>query len=139
MGHRDSRLLAVHILVLLTDRAEPISSYFLQAATGASASRIRQVMVGLREAGLVESRLGPGGGARLARPAPAITLAEVYGVVTLPAPTTGFNMALAAALEPARAALNAVTIDQLARAAIRCSAKLAISARKARRALSGAP
>lgn len=53
-------------------------------ALGFSQAHLVKVMQALARAGLVESRRGPAGGTRLARPAAAIGLLEIYEAVAGP-------------------------------------------------------
>ncbi|WP_308817542.1 RrF2 family transcriptional regulator [Pseudonocardia alni] len=55
-----------------------VSSGRLAEALGTNASVVRKLLVPLGVHGLVESSRGRSGGARLARPAGEITLAEIY-------------------------------------------------------------
>lgn len=71
--------IGVHILTALAFRKEEVvPSDALAASVNTSAAFIRQVLMQLRRAGLVRSRLGKGGGTLLARPANGIRLDEVY-------------------------------------------------------------
>lgn len=71
--------IGVHILTVLAYReGEVVPSNALAASVNTSAAFIRQVLMQLRRAGLVRSRLGKGGGTLLARPANRIRLDEVY-------------------------------------------------------------
>lgn len=78
--------IGVHILTVLAFRKdEVVSSDVLAASVNTSAAFIRQVLMQLRKAGLVRSRLGKGGGTLLARPAKSIRLDEVYRATSAPA------------------------------------------------------
>jgi Rrf2 family protein len=71
--------LGTHILVALAYNAgEPVRSAELATSVNTNATFIRQVLMQLRRAGLVRSRMGTGGGTLLARPADRIRLDEVY-------------------------------------------------------------
>lgn len=75
---------AVHMLAFLgvaAERAEPATSDVIAWSVNTHPVVIRRDLAALREAGLVASRAGPGGGWRLARPADQITLRDVYGAV----------------------------------------------------------
>lgn len=61
--------------------ARPVRIAEIAAAEGISQCFLEQLFGQLRRAGLVASARGPGGGYRLARPAAAITVAEVLGAV----------------------------------------------------------
>jgi Rrf2 family protein len=71
--------IGVHILTALAFRdGKAVPSEDLAASVRTNAAFIRQVLVQLRRAGFVESRLGKGGGTVLARAAGSIRLDEVY-------------------------------------------------------------
>lgn len=75
--------LALHVLISLAlHRGEPVPSGKLAASVNTNPAFLRQLIGELREAGLVETRLGKGGGALLARPASAITLYDIYRATT---------------------------------------------------------
>ena len=80
---RDSKLsVALHILTHLAivgDR--PIISDVMAAHLGTNPVVVRRSLAGLREAGIVTSIKGHGGGWTLARPATSISLGEVYAVL----------------------------------------------------------
>lgn len=68
-----------HVMsVLALHRAEPCSSEMLSRTVNTNAVVIRRLLLDLKEAGLIETQRGPGGGARLARPANEITLAQIF-------------------------------------------------------------
>jgi DNA-binding IscR family transcriptional regulator len=76
---RDERLSAsLHALLHLAVRAQPITSEELADCLGTHAVVVRRTMGALREAGLVRSERGHGGGWTLARPLGAVTLRDVY-------------------------------------------------------------
>ena len=77
---RDSKLFAaLHILTHLAVTPErPLTSDELAGCLQTHPVVIRRALAGLREAGIVTSTKGHGGGWSLARPAAAITLGEVY-------------------------------------------------------------
>ncbi len=78
--------LALHILIALAlHRGEPVPSATLAASVNTNPAFLRQLIGALRQAGLVETRLGKGGGALLARPAAAISLYDIYRA-TCPGP-----------------------------------------------------
>ena len=71
--------MAVHVLVALAFRAgELIGSDELAKTVGTNASFLRGLIGRLKDAGLVDTQLGKGGGTRLTRPASEITLGDVY-------------------------------------------------------------
>jgi Rrf2 family protein len=58
-----------------------VTSDELAASINTHPALVRRMLSMLREAGLVETQLGPGGGARLARPPERISLLEVYQAI----------------------------------------------------------
>jgi Rrf2 family protein len=75
-------IVAVHILTLLEQsRGEPVTSEYIAGSVNTNPAVIRRLLSRLARAGLVCSRLGSGGGARLSRTASGITLLEVYRAV----------------------------------------------------------
>lgn len=88
--------LAVHILTSLAYAQDRVlSSATLAQTTGANPSFLRRIVGHLKEAGLVDTRLGSGGGILLAQRPSAITLRDVYRAVeTDPAvPSHGYDPA----------------------------------------------
>lgn len=70
---------AVHILVILAfHKGKPVSSGQIAKSVNTSAAVIRQIMMRLKEAGLVDAVLGKGGGSILAKDASSISLLDVY-------------------------------------------------------------
>jgi Rrf2 family protein len=81
----------VHVLTALAFRdGEPVPSEVLAASVRTNPAFIRQVLMQLRRGGFVDSRLGKGGGAVLARAPGRIRLDEVY-VATASAPTVALH------------------------------------------------
>jgi Rrf2 family protein len=81
---RDSRLsVALHLLIHLGDEESPITSELLARQSDSHAVVIRRTMAGLREAGIVRSEKGHGGGWTLGRPLEKITLGDVYDALGL--------------------------------------------------------
>lgn len=74
---------ATHVLGYLAwvDGARPVSSDELARSTNTNPVYVRRVLGPLREAGIVTSRPGAGGGTLLARPASAISLAELWALM----------------------------------------------------------
>ena len=71
--------MAVHVLTVLAYRAgKVVRSDDLASTVGTNSSFLRGLIGELRKAGLVETRLGKGGGTLLARPASSMTLRDVY-------------------------------------------------------------
>lgn len=86
---KHARLSSVlHALLHLADQQVPMTSEAMAACLDTNPVVVRRTMAGLREAGLVSSGRGHGGGWKLARPLAAITLRDVYaalGEAALPA------------------------------------------------------
>lgn len=82
LGSNTHFTIAVHVLTVLavqerrTDK--PISSAKIAESVDTHAAFLRQVMGHLRQANVLKTKLGPGGGSFLARPANDITLLDVY-------------------------------------------------------------
>jgi Rrf2 family protein len=71
--------LATHVLTVLAIHEEaPVTSAQLARSVNTNPAFLRTLLGQLRAAGLIEVSLGKGGGARLARPASRLTLADVY-------------------------------------------------------------
>ncbi len=74
--------LATHALIVLSIKTErPTTSSELATSVGTNPAFLRTLLGRLKKAGLVELKLGKGGGASLAVPAKNITLLEVYNAV----------------------------------------------------------
>ena len=71
--------LATHVLTALAISPEtPMTSAELARSVNTNPAFLRTLLGRLRAAGLIEVALGAGGGARLAKPASRLTLADVY-------------------------------------------------------------
>ena len=71
--------LATHVLTALAVHQDrPVTSTELAQSVNTNPAFLRALLGRLRAAGLIEVTLGKGGGARLARPASRLTLADVY-------------------------------------------------------------
>lgn len=82
----DSRLSGVlHILIHLAEADTPVASERLALAMQTNPVVVRRVMAGLREAGLVRSGKGHGGGWTLSRDPARVTLRDVYVALGSPA------------------------------------------------------
>jgi len=82
---RNSQLSGVlHVLLHMAERDGPTPSEDLAKAMATNPVVIRRVLSGLREAGLVRSEKGHGGGWGLARPLEAITLRQVHEALGAP-------------------------------------------------------
>jgi Rrf2 family protein len=74
--------MAVHVMTALAyKRGEVLPSEDLAASIGTNASFLRQLIGRLRDAGLVRTRLGKGGGVVFEGDPRAITLADIYAAV----------------------------------------------------------
>ncbi|MET0343523.1 MAG: Rrf2 family transcriptional regulator [Polyangiales bacterium] len=84
---RDSRLsVALHVLLHMEDLGEVVTSETLGPMMQMNPVVVRRTIGGLREAGIVRSEKGHGGGWSLARPLAEVTLADVYTALGLSAP-----------------------------------------------------
>ncbi len=72
---------AIHVLALLALDNRPLTSQDIADSVNTNAVVIRRILGRLRQAGLVRTRRGVGGGTRLARHPAEITLLDVYQVV----------------------------------------------------------
>jgi DNA-binding IscR family transcriptional regulator len=72
---------ALHVLAHLVDAREPLTSEQLAGCVGTNPVVVRRTLAGLREAGLVASARGAGGGWSLARAAARITLRDVHAAL----------------------------------------------------------
>ncbi|TSD87054.1 Rrf2 family transcriptional regulator [Mycobacterium sp. KBS0706] len=78
MKHSERLSAALHVLVHMAERPDAaLTSAEMAAFVGTNPVVIRRGFAGLRQAGIVTSVKGHGGGWRLARPAEAVTLAEI--------------------------------------------------------------
>ncbi|MBC6699917.1 Rrf2 family transcriptional regulator [Hymenobacter puniceus] len=78
---------ATHILAFLAHSAgQPVSSEVLAGSAGTHPVVVRRLMGTLRNAGLVRTQLGAGGGALLARASDCISLLDVYEAMQEPEP-----------------------------------------------------
>jgi Rrf2 family protein len=88
---RDSRLsVALHVLLHMAGQDDqPVTSEQMAAWAMTNPVVIRRTFAGLREAGIVVSTKGHGGGWRLGRPTRAITLAQIQDALGEPLITLG--------------------------------------------------
>jgi Rrf2 family protein len=78
---------ATHLLVYLAfTEGQPASSEVLARSLGSHPVVVRRLVGALRKAGLVDTQLGAGGGARLARPVEGVTLLDVFEAMQEPEP-----------------------------------------------------
>lgn len=83
---RDSRLSAtLHVLLHMAEDGRPLTSEALATCLRTNPVVIRRTMAGLREAGLVRSEKGHGGGWTLGRALEAIRLGDVHRALGEPA------------------------------------------------------
>lgn len=69
----------VHVMsVLALHPEENFSSEMLAGTVNTNPVVIRRLLLDLKDAGLIETQRGPGGGAKLAHSASEITLAQIY-------------------------------------------------------------
>jgi Rrf2 family protein len=74
--------MALHLMCALAwNKGELVGSQDLAHSVGTNPSFLRGLISTLREAGLVDTRQGKGGGSMLARPAGSITLHDVYRAI----------------------------------------------------------
>ena len=79
---RSSRFsVALHVLAHLVGAPAPRTSEDLAGCVGTNPVVVRRTLAGLREAGLVTSARGTGGGWLLARDAADVTLRDVYAAL----------------------------------------------------------
>lgn len=82
---RDSRLsLSLHVLLHMAMHDSPVRSEDLGESMGANPVVIRRTMAGLRNAGLVDSVKGHGGGWSVARDLKDISLLDIYRALDEP-------------------------------------------------------
>ena len=86
---RDGRLsFVLHVLLHMSDSNGPLTSEALAPKMKTNPVVLRRTMAGLRDAGIVRSEKGHGGGWSLARKLDEVTLADVYNALGLSAPFT---------------------------------------------------
>ncbi|RTL89984.1 transcriptional regulator [Ancylobacter aquaticus] len=115
--NRDTRLSDVlHVLLHMGQAKGLLTSDVLARSMGTNPAVFRRTMAGLREAGLVRSERGHGGGWQLARPLNEITLLDVYEALGRPNLfAIGNRSAHAKCLVEKN--VNAVMVDTMAEAA----------------------
>ncbi|WP_299548921.1 Rrf2 family transcriptional regulator [uncultured Tateyamaria sp.] len=81
----DSRLSRIlHVLMHLGECEDPMTSQVIGQMLGTNPSLVRRTMGGLRDAGILGSTKGHGGGWYLERPLTDISLADVYAALGEP-------------------------------------------------------
>ena len=75
---------SLHVLLHLAGHGRPLTSETLAASLRTNPVVVRQTMAGLRDAGMVRSERGHGGGWSLARDPGSITLRDVYVALGTP-------------------------------------------------------
>lgn len=121
---RDSKLSSVlHLLLHLGEAKEPFTSEQLAEMNETNPVVIRRLLAGLREAGLVSSGKGHGGGWVLAKELKELTVGDVYRALGAPNffqfqhrnehPTCLLEKSVNAALDEARAEAEAVLLKRL--------------------------
>lgn len=130
--NKDTRLSGVlHVLMHLGHVEKPLTSEVLAKTMGTNPAVFRRTMAGIRNAGIVHSEKGHGGGWTLSRPLTELTLLDIYKALGGPtlfaignrndAPNcmveTAVNDALAEAMEAAQILLTnrfgQITLDQI--------------------------
>jgi DNA-binding IscR family transcriptional regulator len=82
---RDSRLSGVlHVLLHMAEMHGPVTSETMATIMGTNAVVIRRIMSGLRDAGMVRSVKGHGGGWTIERDLASVTLRDVYVALDSP-------------------------------------------------------
>ena len=138
---RDSRFSNVmHLLIHMVDAKEPMTSELLAKALQTNPVVVRRILAGLREAGLVTSEKGHGGGWRVAKPAADITLLDIHEALGEPALVTFGNrtespgcvveQAVNAAIEETAHAAEELMLERFRRVNLAALAKDAIRRQK---------
>jgi Rrf2 family protein len=121
---RDSRLwVALHVLLHMSEEDRAVTSEALGPLMKANPVVLRRTLAGLRDAGIVRSEKGHGGGWSLARSLDAVTLADVYaalGVTALftigerePTPRCVLEQAVNRAIEDTMTRAEALLVARL--------------------------
>lgn len=107
--------MAIHVLSALAYHAgELVGSDDLAKSVGTNPSFLRGLIGKLKEAGLVETQMGKGGGTRLAREAGKITLKDIY-LATESGPGLKTHECCATARCPVQAGMTTLLADINAR------------------------
>ena len=84
---RDNRLsVALHVLLHMSEAEGAITSDSLGPLLEANPVVLRRTLAGLREAGIVRSDKGHGGGWSLSKPLASVTVADVYDALGIATP-----------------------------------------------------
>ena len=111
--------LGVHVLTMLAGLPRELqTSEGMAASAGSNPVHLRRVLGRLREAGLVSSRPGPGGGWQLLHAPEATTLADVWRVMNGDDPILGLHEASPSCPVGRRIQADLADVDRRARAAI---------------------
>lgn len=111
--------LAVHVLTMLAGLPRELqTSEGMAASAGSNPVHLRRVLGRLRDAGLVTSRPGPGGGWQLVRAPAETTLADVWRAMNRDDPVLGLHEASPNCDVGQRIQVHLAQIDRRARAAI---------------------
>jgi len=114
---------ALHVLLHMAQRQDPMTSEEMAACAGTNPVVIRRTFAGLREAGIVASTKGHGGGWRLGRALTDVSLAQVQDALDEPVialgkseemPGCAIEKAVNAALDEAVAEARALLARKLA-------------------------
>ncbi|GGO95516.1 BadM/Rrf2 family transcriptional regulator [Stakelama pacifica] len=74
----------LHVLLHMVERDGPVTSETMATIMGSNPAAMRRTMAGLREAGLVRSEKGHGGGWTIERALSEITLRDIYASLDSP-------------------------------------------------------
>ncbi len=124
MGRSSRFVIAVHILTLLAyGKGEAMTSDYIAGSVNTNPVVIRRLLALLARAGFVITQEGAKGGVRLARPAEAISLLEIYRAVEsdglfalhpqLPNPACPVGGSIQKALVPTFDAAEAAMLEEL--------------------------
>lgn len=130
--------MSVHALALLAQNKDGYSSQYVANSVNTHAVFLRRVLKRLVETGLVETREGRDGGYRLAKPAEAITLADIYESLQLeraippspaePNPACPVGAGIPAVMGRVAADAEAALVDELRKMTVAQVAEQAVAA-----------
>ena len=122
---RDNRLsIALHAVLHIAESKEPLTSEFLADRMSAHPVVVRRTLAGLREADILCSEKGHGGGWTLGRPLEEVTMADVWAALDVSSLFAVGNRVEASGCVLERA-INRVTDDALGDATHAFTRKLA--------------